>query len=167
MKERLPARLLSETVSDSTKNCEIATQVRVPDWLRSTSGMVSDEVRSQIKQAWELQRHGWFNGTLVTVPQLCRLPNALNRRLIETLLPNRVHPALVDSLATFARLNDLYGTDVSGPLASLSPLEVQRLDHLGASLGTESFELRLDPINAFRLDCVRSLPMHRSWREAL
>ena len=68
LKERLPARLLSETVSDST-NCEIATQVRVPDWLRSTSGMVSDEVRSQIKQAWELQRHGWFNGTLVTVPQ--------------------------------------------------------------------------------------------------
>jgi tetratricopeptide (TPR) repeat protein len=122
-------------------------------WMQPTLLGPDDEEDNQIEQGWRLQRQGWFQGSLVTTPELIRVPNALNRRVLETLLPDHVHPALVDSLATFARLNDLYGTDVSGPLAPLTPLETQRLRLLADCVGVKQFELRLDPVNAFRLDC--------------
>lgn len=130
-----------------------ASPSSVMGWMLPMVSEPLGEHSEQIEQGWRLQRQGWFQGSLVTTPELKRVPNALNRRVIETLLPHHVHPALVDSLTTFSRLNDLFGTDVSGPLAPLTPLETQRLRLLGDCVGVPRFELRLDPVNAFRLDC--------------
>lgn len=145
---RLAAELTPQPLfrSDSGSN-----EDKMPSWLFTEEPSSSES--NKIETAWHLQRKGWLSGTLVSTPLLARKNNALQRSLVERLLPEEIHPSLVDSVKSFACYNDPFFTDTSGPLAPLSEDELERLKQVAETLNVEAFEVRLDTINHFRVDC--------------
>ena len=157
--------LRREVLTGITKAHEHADKVSIPNeesprvirktagWMEPQNNLAPNTDNLQVRKAWQLQRQSWHRSVLLTTPRLIRRAQVINRGLRESLMPEGLHPALVDTLTLFSTLNDPFAKKSSLSPAPLSSAELARLQALADALASPAPLVFLDNDNPFRLDC--------------